>query len=261
MEECYQYAPAPKELSDYFGEENGVNATWHTLLREDFTFFNWVWLCIPALDEDDHDPHKSFTTTVLPLMRSLQEDARYIGDIGESHPKYFKSWLLKQAWTDFKVSGLIRRYIVLGRLEECIARFNNKQQQDNHNSGINVVPIRPGLTHEIVTLHIPNDARSLDSNKPEKQAGVTTIIDAVPQSDTVITQTANLLQIALWIANKHSCALPELRNYLLPLDLLPSAVIDGINELALDLTGELALLEDGDIVIVQREVLLQVIAN
>lgn len=259
MEECYQYAPAPKELSDYFGEENGINGTWHALLGGNFPFFNWVWLCIPALDEDDHDPHKSFTTTVLPLMKPLQEDAHYIGEIGESHPKYFKSWLLKQPWTDFKVSGLIRRYVVLGRLEECIARFDKREQKDKPSCGIKVVPIRLGLAHAEAALNISNDARPLDPSKPQKQVDVT-IIDAVPQANTAITKTSNFLQIALWIANKHSCALPELRNHLLPLDLLPNAVIDDINERALDLTGELALIEEGDTVIVQREVLLQVIA-
>lgn len=261
MEEYYQYAPAPKKLSDYFGEENGINGTWHALLGGDFPFFNWVWLCIPALDEDDHDPHKSFTTTVLPLMKFLQEDAYYIGEIGESHPKYFKSWLLKQPWTDFKVSGLIRRYVVLGRLEECIARFDKKGQQEKPNGGIKVVPIRPGLAHGEVTLHLSNDARPLATSTPQNQLDVASIIDSVPQSNAAITQTSNLLRIALWIADKHSCALPELRNHLLPLDLLPSAVIDDINERALDLTGELALLEEGDNIIVQREVLLQVIAD
>jgi len=51
-----------------------------------------------------------------------------------------------------------------------------------------------------------------------------------------------------------------LRLKLLPLDLMPSAVIDDINERAYDLAGEAALEEAGDAVAVQRGVLLQVLA-
>lgn len=69
------------------------------------------------------------------------------------------------------------------------------------------------------------------------------------------------LQAACWISAKEILTLDELRTYLLPLDLLPGAVIDDINERALSLTGEPALIEEGDTVIVQREVLLQVIAD
>jgi len=64
-----------------------------------------------------------------------------------------------------------------------------------------------------------------------------------------------------WLVAQDTISLSELRTRLLPLDLLPSAVIDDINERALDLIGELALIEDADNVIVQREVLLQVIAD
>jgi hypothetical protein len=47
----------------------------------------------------------------------------------------------------------------------------------------------------------------------------------------------------------------------LPLDLLPNAVIDDINERALDLTGEMALFESGDSVEVQQAVLKHVITT
>ena len=54
-------------------------------------------------------------------------------------------------------------------------------------------------------------------------------------------------------------SLADLRQHLLPLDLLPSAVIEEINEIAFDLVGEAALEEDGDRVIVYREVLVRVL--
>jgi hypothetical protein len=54
-------------------------------------------------------------------------------------------------------------------------------------------------------------------------------------------------------------SLVELRRHLLPLDLLPSAVIEDINERAFDLVGEAALEEDGERVTVYREVLVRVL--
>jgi hypothetical protein len=56
-------------------------------------------------------------------------------------------------------------------------------------------------------------------------------------------------------------ATSEFRSMLLPLDLLPNAVIEDINEKAYDLAGEPALEEDGEQVIVFREVLAQVMES
>jgi hypothetical protein len=64
-----------------------------------------------------------------------------------------------------------------------------------------------------------------------------------------------------WLSEQDVIALSEFRNILLPLDLLPNAVINDINERAIDLTGEPALVEDGESVIVQRGALLQIIAT
>ena len=70
-----------------------------------------------------------------------------------------------------------------------------------------------------------------------------------------------LQQILRWLADQAQVSVAALRTQLLPLDLLPSAVIDELNEQALDLTGDIALEEvDGDIV-VNREVLRQVLAE
>jgi hypothetical protein len=77
------------------------------------------------------------------------------------------------------------------------------------------------------------------------------ITTGVVSTTTLLTQLAELETIPL----------AELRALLLPLDLLPGAVINDINERALDLIGEPALLEEGDAVVVQREVLLQLIAD
>ncbi|MBP9174099.1 MAG: DUF1566 domain-containing protein [Rhizobiales bacterium] len=78
---------------------------------------------------------------------------------------------------------------------------------------------------------------------------------------TESTTINNIATFTAWLFEQDFIPLAELRIRLLPLDLLPSAVINDINERAIDLTGDLALLEDGDNVIVQREVLMQVIAT
>lgn len=69
------------------------------------------------------------------------------------------------------------------------------------------------------------------------------------------------LLVAQWLLDFDSITSAELRNQLLPFDLLPNSFIDELNEQALDLTGDIALEEvDGDIV-VNREVLRQVLAE
>lgn len=70
-----------------------------------------------------------------------------------------------------------------------------------------------------------------------------------------------LKEVVAWLATQDRIAVATLRIHLLPLDLLPTAVIDKLNERALDLTGELALEELGDEIVVTREVLDEVIAN
>jgi len=71
----------------------------------------------------------------------------------------------------------------------------------------------------------------------------------------------SIAAFTVWLVEQDVITLSELRIRLHPLDLLPSAVIDDINERALDLIGEPALEENGDNVIVQKNVLQQVIAR
>lgn len=87
----------------------------------------------------------------------------------------------------------------------------------------------------------------------------TTQLSAIPEPED--SAVGSISTFSAWLVEQDTIPLVELRIRLLPLDLLPAAVIDDINERALDLTGELALIEEGDNVIVQREVLLQVITN
>ncbi len=64
-----------------------------------------------------------------------------------------------------------------------------------------------------------------------------------------------------WLATQDRVSLAVLRDRLLPLDRLTGAVIDELNERALDLMGEIALEESGEEILVFREVLATVIAN
>lgn len=69
-----------------------------------------------------------------------------------------------------------------------------------------------------------------------------------------------LPEVLAWLCTQASVPLAALRLKLLPLDLMPSAIIDDINERAYDLAGEVALEETGDAVAVRREVLFKVLA-
>jgi hypothetical protein len=85
-------------------------------------------------------------------------------------------------------------------------------------------------------------------------------------SQQIINQaTQNAAPISMgdhlkWLVEYRVISLSDLRNRLLPLDLLPSAFINDINEQALDLVGEVALIDEGDSIEVQRAVLEQVIS-
>ena len=69
-----------------------------------------------------------------------------------------------------------------------------------------------------------------------------------------------LPEVLAWLCTQNSVPAAVLRQKLLPLGLMPSAVIDEVNERAFDVVGEAALAEAADTVTVQRGVLLQVLA-
>lgn len=98
-----------------------------------------------------------------------------------------------------------------------------------------------------------------ESNKHTNSAPPTNENTSNSASKKTTTTEGGISTILAKLAKQDQIKIAELRNLLLPLDLMTSAVIDEVNERALDLTGEPALIEDGDNVIVQREVLLQII--
>ena len=79
-----------------------------------------------------------------------------------------------------------------------------------------------------------------------------------PAAPAAPTQT--LPEVLAWLCTQNHVPLAVLRQKLLPLGLMPSALINDVNERAFDVAGEAALNEAADTVTVQRGVLLQVLA-
>jgi len=92
------------------------------------------------------------------------------------------------------------------------------------------------------------------SSMPGPNSALSTFQPAIP------FQTYASLQLLLQgLIDLEAISAADLRRHLLPLDLLPNAVIEEINEKAFDLVGEPALEEDGEQVLVFREVLNRVL--
>jgi hypothetical protein len=64
-----------------------------------------------------------------------------------------------------------------------------------------------------------------------------------------------------WLLDKKSVALEQLRARLLPLNLLVGSVMADLNEKALDQMGDLALEDDGKVVVVNRLILQKVLGK
>ena len=81
------------------------------------------------------------------------------------------------------------------------------------------------------------------------------------EKSTLPVVASQLADVAKWLLNYESVTLAALRNFLLPLDMLPCAVVDEINEVAIDLAGERALEEADDEIVVEQELLAKVLNN
>lgn len=82
-----------------------------------------------------------------------------------------------------------------------------------------------------------------------------------PTSVSTVTGVGDFAALLTQLVEMETISLADLRMLILPLGLMPNAVIDEINERALDLFGEPALKEDEDEIIVFQDVLVEVIAR
>ncbi len=104
---------------------------------------------------------------------------------------------------------------------------------------------------ELAELRLLIDSNSSGAHSPAAQAEQVSLSDNAPP----------LAKIANWFRNRESVTLLDLRAYLLPLDLLPNAVIDELNKRALDVAGDVALDEVGDEIVVAQDILAAVLAD
>lgn len=123
-----------------------------------------------------------------------------------------------------------------------------------------VTPIRP------VTTKLLNRIESLEASLADVLRRLDGLQRGLPHaagnfSTPQISPTQTLPEVLNWIAAQDRIAISDLRDRLLPLDLLTSAVINQLNELALDLTGEMALDEVGNEIVVVKNIIDEVLAH
>ena len=84
------------------------------------------------------------------------------------------------------------------------------------------------------------------------------VVDDAPEK----TSPSEILKaVVVWLISQERIAVTALRDQLLPLNLLPNAVINELNEMALDLTGELVLEEIEDEIVVTGKILEEILEN
>lgn len=69
----------------------------------------------------------------------------------------------------------------------------------------------------------------------------------------------SLNDVIVWLAENDRVSAADLRARLLPLDLLPAALVDELNERALALTGDMAIEEIGEEMLIDRAILSELI--
>ncbi len=153
---------------------------------------------------------------------------------------------------------------IIERLESMERRFLNsldRMERLLESPALNRTSIRTAV--DFLKQHPESFATEID----ELRSLLGYVVQSsVPDSTRLTLQPAvspqtytSLLQLLHGLIELEAISLADLRRHLLPLDLLPNAVIEEINEKAFDLVGEPALEEDGEQVIVFREVLAHVL--
>jgi hypothetical protein len=85
--------------------------------------------------------------------------------------------------------------------------------------------------------------------------------ELIKSTENIALTVTSLSQVFDWMLTQERVPVADLRERLLPLDQLPSAFVDEINEKALEWFGDIALEEVGDEVLVAQDVFLDVVCN
>ena len=108
------------------------------------------------------------------------------------------------------------------------------------------------LLHRIVHTYVAPNYSPVQNNAP---------LTVQENNESPDSKPSTLGEIVVWLGEKDHVAMAELRKSLLPLDLLPAALIDELNERSLDLVGDIALEVIGDELIVSTEIYSRVMAS
>ena len=214
------------------------------LLPEYSQRFNYSFVC-------RNSEQRSFA-----LIEAYMEDSSETEDISSPQPVEENDAMPGEHGTMREMANIVER---LQSLEEKLSGSLARAESigDVHASGKQTVRTAIDLIKQHPTLFAAEIAELRaflgESPIPPIMAPVEVVTLPLPEPQT-------LAQIVTWLATLEMVTISDLRTRLLPLDLLPGAVIDDLNERALDLTGDLALEEDGEKFIIAREVLAQVVA-
>ena len=273
----YSFAPHP--MSHYTRERNGrlVGPGAGSILS-----FNLVWLSIPVWCDDYADPSvahpnliedaqgDSFHDVYMKLLDHRPEEALIMEEMMWDGAVAFVNRM--RAWEDAKELPM---YVTYGeawfdqmaeqaklavtqptkvpRKSKVLSRDGNVVQAT---FGRNITQFQAQTSSRLDNIEQElSNLRKLISDNSQKNGQTAEIIS----TQAPLLERPTQQNFASWISEQSSVALSDLRARLLPLDLLPNAVIDEINEIALNQVGEVALSEDGDTVYVRRAVLAQAI--
>jgi len=98
----------------------------------------------------------------------------------------------------------------------------------------------------------------LDNKKFEK-----TIKSNCPsaKSSEISRDFDSIIDVYTWLASRDDVLKIDLRQHLLPLSLLIGAVVEDINDKALEISGDLALIESGEVFKINRSILNEILRN
>jgi ankyrin repeat protein len=140
---------------------------------------------------------------------------------------------------------------------------------ENHEAILNTFAAQTEVSVEVL-LRIEMMQATLDEVQRQLsklQTPPLVIPQSAAQSEPAVSASSQttpqktLPQVLAWLATQERVTAAVLRNLLLPLDLLPSALVDEINERALDRVGEPALEDQEDEILVVQDVLAEILTD